>query len=479
MDDRILKELKQVVGERQVLTAREDLLVYECDAVTYHRQSPLAVVFPSTTDQVSRVLRILDQAGIPFVPRGAGTGLSGGAMATPQSVLVEMSRMTRIHKPDPVNRIIDAEPGVVNLHLSQAVQHLKLHFAPDPSSQMASTLGGNIAENAGGPHCLKYGTTTNHVLALEIVLPDGTVTEIGSPWGDTAGLDLVGSFVGSEGTFGIVTRATLRLTPTPQAVKTMLIGFDRLEDASRTVFRIIGEGIIPAALEMIDRLGIEAVEKSVYAAGYPRDVAAVLLVELDGLPAGMDALLARIENIAKSQQASVIRHARDEEERQKLWAGRKKAFGAMGKLAPDLIVQDATVPRSKLPIILEEIYRIAGKYNVPTANVFHAGDGNLHPLLLYDRRDKAMVERVIQASGEMLRACLAQGGTLSGEHGIGLDKLGYMGLVFTEEDMEVMRKVRQVFNPRDLCNPGKVLPTGAHCFDYKSNPELKAGISGI
>jgi glycolate oxidase subunit GlcD len=385
--------------------------------------------------------------------------------------------MTRIGTPDSVNRIIDAEPGVVNVHLSEAVQHLKLHFAPDPSSQMAATLGGNIAENAGGPHCLKYGTTTNHVLALEIVLPDGTIAEIGSPWGDSAGLDLVGTFVGSEGTFGIVTRSTLRLTPTPQAVKTILLGFDRLEDASRAVFRIIGDGIIPAALEMIDRLGIEAVEKSVYAAGYPRDVAAVLLVELDGLPAGMDALLGKIEAIGKSQHASVIRLARDEEERQKLWAGRKKAFGAMGTLAPDLMVQDATVPRSKLPMVLQEIYEISQKHDVPTANVFHAGDGNLHPLLLFDRRDKAMVQRVIQASAEMLKACLAQGGTLSGEHGIGLDKRDYMGLVFAEEDMEVMRRVREVFNPRNLCNPGKVLPTGAHCFDYKANRDLKTSVN--
>lgn len=476
MDAKIVRGLKRIVGERGVLTDREDLLVYECDAITYHRQTPAAVVFPSNAGQVSQIIRLLDDAGIPFLPRGAGTGLSGGALPLQGSVLIEMSRMMRISEADAENRIVDVEPGVVNLHLSQAVQHLKLYYAPDPSSQMACTIGGNIAENAGGPHCLKYGTTTNHVLALEVVLADGTIAEIGSPWGDSAGLDLVGVFVGSEGTFGVATRATLRLTPTPRAVMTMLIGFDRLEDASCAVSDIIGQGIIPAALEMMDHLGIEAVENSVYAAGYPRNVAAVLLVELDGLQAGMDSLAERIRSLAEANHASEIRLARDEQERQRLWAGRKKAFGAAGKMAPDLMVQDATVPRSKLPQVLKEVYRISEKYRIPTANVFHAGDGNLHPLLLFDRRDPSQVERVKKASEEMLKTCLAHGGTLSGEHGIGVDKLNYMGWLFTEEDMAVMRQVREVFNPRELCNPGKVLPTGAHCFDYKANRELVAAI---
>jgi glycolate oxidase subunit GlcD len=461
MNSRVISELRKIVGESGVLTEREDILVYETDAVTYHHKMPVAVVFPADTQQVSKIVQLLAGDGIPFLPRGAGTGLSGGTLPTEGSVIIEMSQMTKIGEPDFENRLIEAESGVINLQLSQAVQHLKLHFAPDPSSQMACTIGGNIAENAGGPHCLKYGLTTNHVLALEVVLGDGTVTEIGSPWGDAAGLDLLSAFIGSEGTFGVATRAVLKLTPNPCAVKTLLIGFSRLEDAGVTVSQIIGQGIIPAALEMIDYLGIEVVERSDYAAGYPRDVAAVLLVELDGFEAGLDSQAERIRLIAQANGATEIRLARDDAERLKLWAGRKRAFGAVGRLAPDMMVQDATVPRSKLPHVLREIYQITEKHGVTCANVFHAGDGNLHPLLLFDRRDKSQLDRVLAAAGEILQACLAQGGILSGEHGVGSDKMKYMGLVFSEEDLEAMRRVRSVFDPKGLCNPGKVLPAPA------------------
>ena len=454
----IISEMKKIVGKDHVLTDPVDLLVYSCDAITYHRQVPSAVVFPADAGQTASVVRLLDQKGIPFLPRGSGTGLSGGAIPSAGSVIIQTSHMDRILSLDCINRIAEVQPGVINSFLTKALEPMKLHFAPDPSSQVAAVLGGNIAENAGGPHCLKYGVTGNHVLALDIVLGDGGTARIGSPWGDSAGLDLVGLFVGSEGTLGIAVEAALKLTPLPQAVQTSLIGFGRLEDAGRAVSAIIAQGIIPAALEMIDHNGIEAVEQSVYAAGYPRDVAAVLLVEIDGFEAGLEEQAQRIRAIAEANHSTEIRMARSEEERMRLWAGRKKSFGAQGQLAPDCMVQDVTVPRSKLPEILNEIYKIAEEYGLHISNCFHAGDGNLHPHLPFDRRDEALTETVLQAAGRIVKACLAVGGTISGEHGIGLDKLPYMRLLFSEEDLDVMRRLRAVFNPRNLCNPGKLLP---------------------
>ncbi len=459
----VLGELRKIVGAENVLTDPVDLLVYSCDAITYHQQSPAAVVFPADTSQTAAAVRLLLENDIPFLPRGSGTGLSGGALPLPDSVVLQTSHMNRILSADPENRMAEVQPGVINSFLTKALEPMKLHFAPDPSSQVAAVLGGNIAENAGGPHCLKYGVTGNHVLGLEVVLGDGTVAGLGSPWGDAAGLDLVGLFVGSEGTLGICTQATLKLTPLPQAVQTLLIGFPRLEEAGRTVSQIIAGGIIPAALEMIDHNGIEAVEQSVYAAGYPRDVAAVLLVEIDGFQAGLEEQAQRIRAIAEANHPSVIRMARNEEERARLWAGRKRSYGAQGQLAPDCLVQDVTVPRSLLPEMLEEVYRIAEEYDLHISNCFHAGDGNLHPHLLFDRRDKALTNRVLEAAGQIVKACLARGGTISGEHGIGVDKLPYMRLVFSEEDLEVMRRLRSVFNPRNLCNPGKLIPEPEKC----------------
>jgi len=465
----VLTALQQIVGKDNVLTDPVDLLVYSCDAITYHRQSPSAVVFPADTEQTAEIVRLLDRYRIPFLPRGSGTGLSGGALPMPGSVVIQTSHMTSILNVDTENRIAEVQPGVINANLTKSLEPVKLHFAPDPSSQVAAVIGGNIAENAGGPHCLKYGVTGNHVLSMEIVLPGGTIFEVGSPWGDSAGLDLVGLFVGSEGTLGIVTRATLKLTPLPMAVQTLLIGFSNLEDAGRTVSQIIAHGILPAALEMIDHRGIEAVEQSVYAAGYPRDVAAVLLVEIDGFEAGLEEQAHQIRAIAEANHPTIIRMARDETERMKLWAGRKKSYGAQGQLAPDCLVQDVTVPRSQLPQMLREVYRIGEEYGLAISNCFHAGDGNLHPHLLFDRRDPVLTQKTLEAAGKIVKACLAMGGTLSGEHGIGVDKLPYMRILFSEADLEVMRRLKSVFNAKDLCNPGKLIPPPHH--DNTTVPE--------
>jgi glycolate oxidase subunit GlcD len=429
------------------------------------------VVLPETTDEVVRVVRACRDAGVPFVPRGAGTGLSGGAVAAAGGVVIECSRMKRIRVLDPVDRFAVVEPGVVNAELSRAAAPHGLFYAPDPSSQLVCTLGGNVAENSGGPHTLKYGTTTNHVLGLELVLPDGEAVELGSPTGHSPGYDLVGAVVGSEGTLGIVTRATLRLVPIPERVETLLAIFPDVVSACRSVSGIIECGLVPAALEIVDQRTIRAVEASVYAAGLPTDAGAVLLVELDGPGAALPPQIERVRAIASSAGAQRVEVARDAAERQRFWRARKGAFGAMGRLAPDLYVHDAVVPRARLPQVLAEVCAIGDRYGLRLSNVFHAGDGNLHPNISFDRRDPGELERVMAAGSEILRTCVEAGGVISGEHGIGAEKREFMGLVFSDADLDAMKRLRAAFDPEGVCNPGKIFPTTRFCAE--SNPRAR------
>jgi glycolate oxidase subunit GlcD len=458
LDARLVRELRALVGDDGVIADPERLLVYESDGLTAYRVTPRAVIAPRSTQQVAAVVKLLNREGIPFVPRGAGTGLSGGALALDGAVLIAMSRMTRILELDPADRRARVEPGVVNARLSREAAPHGLHYAPDPSSQSACTIGGNVAENAGGPHCLKYGVTSNHILGLTVVLPDGEVVRLGGGGGEVRGYDLTGLFVGSEGTFGIATEIEVRLTPLPAAVETILGIFDRIDDASRAVSAIIAHGMLPAAMELIDQATIRAVEESIFAAGYPTDAAAALVVEFDGPAAGLAGEAERAAEICRSEGAREVRRAHDAAERALLWQGRKKSFGALGRLAPELLVQDAVVPRTKLPAVLAEVMRIRDAYQLRIANVFHAGDGNLHPCILFDRRDADEVRRVEAASREIVAACVAAGGTITGEHGIGYDKREYMELIFGDAEMGAMCDVRRVFNPRGLANPSKVLP---------------------
>jgi glycolate oxidase subunit GlcD len=456
LDAALVSELRGIVGNEGLLTDPASLLVYESDGLTAYRLSPRAVVLPRGTQQVAAVVSVLARAGVPFVPRGAGTGLSGGALALEDAVVLSLARMDRILEIDGSNRFAIVEPGVANARLSTATAPYGLYYAPDPSSQSVCTLGGNVAENAGGPHCLKYGTTVNHILALTVVMPDGRVVKLGGA-GETPGYDLLGLFVGSEGTFGIATEITVRLIPLPEKIETLLALFDDIDDASRAVSAIIAEGLLPAALEMVDREAIRAVEASVYAAGLP-DVAGALVIEFDGPEPGLDHDAERARDICTREGAREVRRACDAAERQRLWYARKKAFGAMGRLAPDILVQDAVVPRSKLPAVLNRVYAICREQQLRLCNTFHAGDGNLHPVILFDRRNSDDVRRVEIASREIMRTCIEAGGSITGEHGVGLDKREYMPLIFGDTEMDLMCSVRRVFNPRGLANPAKVLP---------------------
>jgi glycolate oxidase subunit GlcD len=459
----VIERLRAVLGDKHVLTDPDELFVYEADALTIHKHPPLSVLIPGTAEEVAAAVKILAEARIPFTPRGAGTGLSGGALALHGAVIFELARLNRILKIDFENRLAVVETGVINVHLSQATAPGGYYYAPDPSSQMACTIGGNVAENSGGPHCLKYGMTVNHVLAVEVVLPSGETVTLGGGGVDLPGYDLLGVFVGSEGTFGIATKATLKLTHLPQMVKTLLAEFITVTDASRSVSQIIAAGILPAALEMIDQATIQAIENSIFAGGFPTDVAALLIIEVDGLAAGLEQTAARVVEICQRNNARAVRVAKDAAEREKLWAARKRAFGAMGRIQADLMVQDAVIPRSRLPEVLDEIYRIAGRYDLKVANVFHAGDGNLHPNISFDGRDPDQVRRVAAASKEIMALCVGVGGSITGEHGVGMDKIEAMRLIFSEADMQRMLAVRDVFNPFGLCNPGKVIPTFKTC----------------
>jgi glycolate dehydrogenase FAD-linked subunit len=459
-------ELGRIVGTRFVRSEPAELACFASDGLPTLRRTPQLVAFPGSAEEVCRVLALLDRRRVPFVARGAGTGLSGGALCEAPAVLLTLTRLSRVLSVDPGNRRAVVEPGVVNASLSRAAAPYGLMYAPDPSSQTACTIGGNVAENAGGPHCLKYGVTTNHVLALDVALPSGDLVRLGSPGGEPWGPDLVGAFVGSEGMFGIATEITVRLVPLPPDVRTMLADYTSLRQAGEAVSAIIAAGVVPAALEMMDHNAIQMVESSVYAAGYPADAAAVLLVELDGGPAAVEADAADVEALLARSGARGVRTARSAAERERLWQGRKKAFGAMGRVSADLVVQDAVVPRTALPDVLEAIAAIGERYRLRVTNVFHAGDGNLHPNLSFDAADPDQLARVHDASGEIIRACVAAGGTITGEHGVGLDKLAYMPLVFGADELGLMAAVRRVFDPGERANPGKVVPV-ASCREWR------------
>jgi glycolate oxidase subunit GlcD len=466
--DTLIKNLSAIVGLDHVLSKPDELLVYECDGLPHHKHRPRAVVFPSSTAETAAVMKELARAQVPFTPRGAGTGLSGGALALNQGVVIELARMRKILKIDAANRLAVVQPGVVNLHVSRAVAPFGLYYVPDPSSQPTCTIGGNIAESAGGIHCLKYGTTTDHVLGCRVVLAGGEVVDLGGSGIEIGGYDLLGTFIGSEGTFGIATEATLRLSQTPPAVRTLLAEFGEVNDASHAVSAIIAAGVMPAALEMMDREIIRAIEASIFAAGLPPDAGAALLIELDGIEAGIDDEVARVTDICMEFGARNCRAARDENERKKLWAARKGAFGAIGRVTPDTMIQDAVVPRSRLPEVLSAAYEIAGRHQLRMANVFHAGDGNLHPLICFDSRFPEEVKRVREAGSELMQVCVSAGGTITGEHGVGLDKRELLPLVFSDADMNCMLRVRSAFDPLGLCNPGKVIPMLRGCGEARA-----------
>ncbi len=469
----VAERLAEIVGERHVLSRQSELLVYNSDGLPGYRRQPRLAVFPGTRDETIAIVRLLAEEKLPFVPRGAGTGLSGGALAD-DIVIIGLHRLKKIISLDVADRRATVEPGVVNLRLNKHVAPYGLLYAPDPSSEAACTIGGNVAENAGGPHCLKYGVTLNHVLAMTVVLPSGDVVELGSKIGERDGYDLRGAFIGSEGCFGVALDITVKLTPKPQTVRTLLADFMSVNEAARVTSAIIASGIVPAALEFMDGPTIRVVESSIYAAGYPKDAEAILLIELDGLDAGVSADLETVRQICVEGGARNVKVARDDAERMKLWQGRKKAFGAMGRLAPHLIVQDAVIPRTKLPEILETIHAISEKYGVVVCNVFHAGDGNLHPNIAYSADDPDESERVHKAMTEIMRACIDAGGSITGEHGVGLDKMGYMEAIFSEASLNAMCELRGVFDPDRRANPGKVVPIHS-CKEWNAVASARAG----
>lgn len=469
-NDILIAELQGAVGPGSVFHQPSDLLVYEYDgsvegAVDLAR--PVAVVLPRTTEQVAAVVRVAKANRLPVIPRGAGTGLSGGAVAQTGGVIVALTRMNRILEVDYLNETALVEPGVINLELSDFTGTSGYFFAPDPSSQRACTIGGNVAENSGGPHCLKYGVTTNHILGVEFVTADGDVLWISNERSGGAGYDLTAAIVGSEGMLGIVTKALVKLTPSPEQVSVVLAAFSDIEAASAVVTGVISAGIVPAALEMMDALTIQAVEPA-YHAGYPMDAGAVLLIEIDGRPEDVEETRAEIEQICRQGNAMLIRTATSKAERDLLWKGRKMAIAAMGRLAPNYYLHDTVVPRTRLPETMKQVYQIAADFDLPIANMFHAGDGNLHPLMLFDRHNHAQVERVLHASKELITYCISIGGALTGEHGIGTEKRDYMTLVFNEQDLAAMAGIKQTFDPAAMFNPGKVFPRGYVCGEVRA-----------
>jgi glycolate oxidase subunit GlcD len=460
--------LSAIVGPRRVLQRGSALVAYNCDGLPGYRQTPSLAVFPGSRDEVVAVVRALAAANVPFVPRGAGTGLSGGALAD-GTVLLGLNRLTRILALDPVNRIARVEPGVVNSTLQKAAAEHGLHYAPDPSSQSACTIGGNVAENAGGPHCLKYGVTLNHTVACTVLLSDGEIVTLGSELGETAGYDLLGAFVGSEGCFGVALDCTVRLLPNAPQVRTLLADFPSLNSAARATSAIIASGILPAALEMMDGAAVRLVEASVYAAGYPTDCAAILLVELDGVEDGLEDDVRAVDTICRDAGARHVRIATDAAERTLLWQGRKKAFGAMGRAAPHLVLQDAVVPRTRLPAVIDEIASIGARHGVAVWNIFHAGDGNLHPSVSYDATDLDQAQRVHACMTDIMQMCIREGGSITGEHGVGLDKIDYMPTLFDGDTLSAMCRLRDVFDPQHRANRGKVVPIHS-CREWHQSP---------
>lgn len=459
-----LDRLRSIVGPDGLLTSPSELVVYECDGYTIEKNRPDVVVFPTSTGQVVDIVKACNEEGVPFLPRGAGTSLAGGCLPVGGGVMIALTRMKRILEVNVRDRYAVVEPGVVNLWLTNHLKPHGFHFAPDPSSQGACTVGGNVATNSGGPHTLKYGVTVNHILGVEIVLPDGQVVVAGGPIEDNPGYDLTGAIVGSEGTFGVVTKIWARITRNPLAYRTLLGVFETVDDATSTISDIIGAGIVPAALEMLDQLILEAVEAAFHF-GFPLDAGAVLIMEVDGLDAGLDHDAEQIIEIAKKNRAREVRQAKTEAERLLLWKSRKQAFGAVGRLAPSYCTQDGVVPRTKLPHILRVIQQIGSKYQLRIANVFHAGDGNIHPILLFDERDAGQVQRVLKASHEILEECIQCGGSVTGEHGIGVEKIDFMPRLFTPDDLAMMLRLRSAFNPDGQCSPHKMFPTAGACIE--------------
>jgi len=468
-------ELREALGEKYVLVEPEDVIVYERDG-SIIQVMPEVVALPADTAQVAAVVRAAKRANVPIVPRGSGTGLAGGAVPAEGGVVVSLARMNRILEVDPRNRTALLEAGVINLDVTKAAASHGLFYAPDPSSQAACSIGGNVANNSGGPHTLAYGVTTNHVLGVEVVLDDGQVVWLGGAVPDTPGYDLRGVFVGSEGTVGIVTKALVRLMRAREAVQTLLAVFDRMDAATQSVVEITGRGVIPAALEMMDKVTIEAVEMGA-SLGYPKGAEAVLLVEVEGVREHCDRSVALVREICEQTGARQVKVAQDAAERHRLWKGRKEAFGSMGRLAPHYYVQDGVVPRSRLPEIMREVAAISTRFGLRIANVFHAGDGNLHPNILFDMRTPGELDRVIEASDAILRACVAAGGSITGEHGIGLEKRNSITLLFSQQDLDAMAKVRKAFDPDGRFNPAKVFPTPITCAEMRLVPaKIPAGL---
>lgn len=469
----IIKKLITVLGEKGVVQRKEELITYECDGLTSYRQRPAVAVLPRTTEQVAEVVKICNQFTVPFIARGSGTGLSGGALPLEDSVLIVTSLMRQIIKIDLENQIAIVQPGVINSWVTQAVSGAGFYYAPDPSSQIICSIGGNIAENSGGVHCLKYGVTTNHVLGLKLVLADGEIVDVGGEVPEMPGYDLTGVFVGSEGTLGIATEITLKILKSAESICVLLADFTSVEAAAASVSDIIGAGIIPGGIEMMDNISINAVEDVVATNCYPRDATAILLVEIDGLEVEVATNKERISAICQKNGARKISSASDPETRLKLWKGRKAAFAAAGHISPDYYVQDGVIPRTQLPYVLREIELLSQRYGYIIANVFHAGDGNLHPLILFDNSVAGALAKVEELGGEILKLCVKVGGSISGEHGIGADKKCYMPDMFSPADLETMQWIRQVFNPLGLANPGKIFPTPRTCGEAANTTNIQ------
>jgi glycolate oxidase len=474
-NDPHIKNLAEFVsGVSSILYHKEDLLAYDSDGFTLHRHLPKAVVFPKDTEEVAALVKYCSDNHLPFLARGAGTGLSGGAIPLNEEVIISLVRMKKLLSVDLENRRAVVQPGFVNLKLTNSISEKGYYYAPDPSSQYCCTIGGNVAENAGGAHCLKYGVTTNHILGLEVVLPNGEIIEIG-PDGipDAPGYDLLGLLTGSEGTLGIVTKITVRILKNPEAKQTVLAYFDKVEDGSQAVSDIISAGIVPAALEMMDKTAIEGVEAAAFPVGHPRDIEAVLLIEVDGILAGIDEQINQILDVCNSRNVREVKVAQDELERGRWWANRKTGFGAMGAISPDYLVQDGVIPRSKLPEVLNKINRISEECSLRIANIFHAGDGNLHPLVLFDARIPGESEKALAAGSACLQACADVGGTITGEHGVGIEKREEMRFVFTDEEIIAQTDIREVFNPHNLLNAGKLFPMPGRCVEVKRDIKEK------
>jgi len=467
-NDKHIESLAKIVGPNSILYHKEDVIAYDCDGFTLEKFLPKAVVFPKNTSEVSSLVKYCSSNEIPFLARGAGTGLSGGAIPLNGEVIISLVKMKRLISVDLENRRAVVEPGFVNLKLTNSIADKGYYYAPDPSSQYCCTIGGNVAENAGGAHCLKYGVTTNHILGLEVVLPNGEIIEIGQEGiPDAPGYDLLGLLTGSEGTLGIVTKITVRILKNPEAKQTVLAYFNKIEDGSQAVSDIISSGIVPAALEMMDKTAIEGVEAAAFPVGHPKDIEALLLIEVDGISVGIEEQISDILRVCKNHNVREVKVAQDEQERSRWWANRKTGFGAMGAISPDYLVQDGVIPRSKLPEVLKKIHEISVDSGLRIANIFHAGDGNLHPLILFDAREEGAAQKALEAGSKCLKVCSDVGGSITGEHGVGIEKINEMHFIFSEQEINIQTNIREVFNPNNLLNSGKLFPSPSRCVEIK------------